>query len=172
MKRLLSTVALVLVGTVLVGRMVSQAQEKKEIPKETLEAIGPQLAPNFTFEPFKPPMPDHVWMKADPDKVIFLHFAKPVGEKDNKLIFVGDGVKGMFCAEEQPAHGKTGYVHFHSLETSKGHEMGHGGEKGQQGYWLRHVAVGEFDMQMGTMKMSFKPGVAHNFMATPPPKCK
>lgn len=170
MKKILLFFALILVGAILAGQIVSQAQGTKEVPKETLETIGPQLATTFTFEPFDPSMPDHLWMKADPDKVIFLHFAKPVSEKENKLIFVGDGIKGRFCAENQPAKGKTGYVHFHSTEVHKGHEkeMGHGGEKGQEGFWLRHIAVGEFDM----MGMHFKPGVAHNFMPTPAPKCR
>lgn len=144
------------------------AEGAGEVPKETLEAIGPQLAAVFTSEPFQPAMPDHLWMKADPDNVAFLHFAKPLGEKENKLIFIGEGIKGRFCAEDQPAGGKTGFVHFHASSVAKGHEHGHGGDKGQEGYWLRHVAVDEFDM----MKMHFKPGVAHNFMPTPPPKCK
>ncbi len=161
-------ILLFLIGTLWAGHAISQAQGEKEIPKETLTSIGPQLADQFTFEPFTPPMPDHLWMKADPDKMIFLHFAKPVSEKDNRLIFVGDGVKGRFCAEDQPAGGRTGYVHFHASTVAKGHEHGHGGEKAQEGFWLRHVAVGEFDM----MKMHFKPGIAHNFMPTPPPKCK
>jgi hypothetical protein len=147
--------------------MIAQAEETK-ISKETLQAVGPQLASHFTFEPFKPSMPDHVWMKTDPDKVFFLHFAKPVHEKENKLIFVGDGIKGRFCAEDQPEGGKTGYVHFHAAQVAEGHQQGHGGERAQEGYWLRHVAVDEFDM----MKMHFKPGVAHNFMPTPPPKCR
>lgn len=173
MKRSFWMVALMLIGTVLMGQAISQAQGAKEIPKETQQDIGPQLVKNFTFEPFSPPMPDHLWMKADPDKVIFLHFAKPVSETENKLIFVGEGIKGKFCAENQPAQGKTGFVHFHSLKPShvhqeKGQEMAHGGEPGQEGFWLRHIAVDEFDM-MGT---HFTPGVAHNFMPTPPPKCK
>lgn len=140
------------------------------IPKETLEGVGTRLAGTFTFQPFTPSMPDHLWMKADSDKVTFLHFAKPVNESGNTLLFMGDGIKGRFCAEDQPAKGKTGYVHFHSTITAKGHEHdhGHGGEKNQEGYWLRHIAVGEFDM----MGMHFTPGVAYMFMPTQPPKCK
>lgn len=156
------------VGMIVAGQVFGQTGGSKEIPKETLEAIGPQLALSFNAEPFAPSMPDHLWMKGDPDKVLFLHFAKPVSERENKLIFIGDGIKGRFCSENQPAGGKTGYVHFHSLSAAKEHEHGHGGEKGQEGYWLQHVAVGEFDM----MNIHFKPGVAHNFMPTSPPKCK
>lgn len=168
MKRLFLIGALVVIGVFLAGQMISQGQGTREIPKETLEAVGPQLATTFIFEPFSPAMPDHIWMKADADKIIFLHFAKPITEKDNKLLFVGDGIKGRFCAEDQPAKGKTGYVHFHSAAVAKGHEHGHGGEKAQEGYWLRHIAVADFDM----MGMHFKPGVAYNFMPTNTPRCK
>lgn len=157
----------VLIGILVIGRLGSQAAGPKTVPQETLQQIGPQLAKAFTFEPFSPPLPDHLWMKADQDRVVFLHFAKPVMEKDNKLIFVGDGIKGRFCADDQPAKGKTGYVHFHSLAAPAGHQHGHGGDQGQEGYWLRHVAVAEFEM-MGTR---FTPGTAMNFMPTAPPKC-
>src|SRR5688572_7336669 len=37
----------------------------KQLPSQTVRNIGPQLTRNFNFEPFTPPMPDHVWMKAD-----------------------------------------------------------------------------------------------------------
>jgi hypothetical protein len=118
-------------------------------------------------------MPDHVWMKADENTVTFLHFMKPVNQPRNQIIFIGDGIRGKFCAENQPEQGKTGYVHFHSLKVDPSHahsemeKMGHGGTPGAEGYWLRHIAVGEFDM-MGT---HFTPGLAMNFMPTPPPKC-
>ncbi|MFQ5779492.1 MAG: hypothetical protein ACE5HN_01740 [Nitrospiria bacterium] len=106
-------------------------------------------------------------MKTDPDKVVFFHFAKPVDAKENKLLFMGDAIKGRFCADDQPNGGKTGFVHFHSAKIAPGHKHGHGGRKGQEGYWLRHIALGEFEM----MGIHFKPGIAHNFKATPAPKC-
>ncbi|MFQ5580809.1 MAG: hypothetical protein ACE5FZ_09355 [Nitrospiria bacterium] len=80
---------------------------------------------------------------------------------------MGDAIKGRFCAEDQPEGGKTGFVHFHSAEVAKGRKHGHGGEKGQEGYWLRHIALGEFDM----MGIHFTPGIAHNFKATKAPRC-
>jgi hypothetical protein len=65
------------------------------------------------------------------------------------LIFVGEGIKGRFCAEDQPDAGKTGYAHFHRSQTPEGEKgeaaHGHGGKQAE-GYWLRHIAVGEFDM--------------------------
>lgn len=163
MKQSLGVVALAL-GILPAGQLIGETQTAKEIPKETQQAIGSQLIARYTLEPFNPVMPDHVYMQTDPDKLTFLHFAKPVTEPDNKLIFIGDGIKGRFCAEEQPASGKTGYVHFHRVSPAP---SAHGGEAGDEGYWLRHIAVDEFDM-MGT---HFTPGVAYHFMPTPPPKC-
>ncbi len=143
-------------------------QKNGAVPKATLEAIGPHMSQFLNYEPFDPPLKNHLWMKTDTDKMIFFHFAKPVSEKENKLLFTGDAVKGRFCAEDQPAGGKTGYVHFHSGAVAEGHKHGHGGEKGQAGYWLRHIALGDFEM----MNIQFRPGVAHNFKATSAPSCK
>ena len=98
----------------------------------------------------------------------FLHFNKPVMEKDAKLLFIGDGIKGKFCAKDQPDGGRTGYVHFHSAHKEKGAKHGHGGHANAEGYWLRHIAVGDFEMK-GT---KFNPGIAHNFKHTDPPSCK
>jgi len=138
------------------------------VPSETLHLIGTQMSKLLTFEPFNPPLRNHLWMKTDSDKMLFFHFTKAVSEKNNKLLFTGDAIKGRFCAEDQPEGGKTGYVHFHSSEKADGHKHGHGGKKGQEGYWLRHIALGEFEM----MKIQFTPGVAHNFKATKAPSCK
>lgn len=142
--------------------------KNRAVPKATLEAIGVQMSPFLNYEPFDPPLLNHLWMKTDSDKMIFFHFEKPAGEKENKLLFTGDAIKGRFCAEDQPEGGKSGYVHFHSAQVATGHEHGHGGKAGQEGYWLRHIALGEFDM----MNIHFRPGLAYNFKATPAPICK
>ena len=44
---------------------------------ETMQQVGPKLAPAFTFEPFAPPMRNHLWMDAGQDRIKFLHFTKP-----------------------------------------------------------------------------------------------
>lgn len=148
------------------------AGEGKNAPAaEALKHVGPTLAKVYTFEPFHPRMPDHLWMDAGNGRGVFLHFDKPVSDPTARVIFVGEGIKGRFCAEDQPDSGKTGFVHFHRSHTPEGekgeHAQGHGGNKAEEGYWLKHIAVGEFDM----MGMHFKPGTAMNFMPTPAPKC-
>ena len=155
------------------GAKKDQMPAAKQLPANTVKSIGPELARNFDDQPFTPAMPDHVWMQADENTLEFLHFQEPINQPNNKLIFFGDGIKGRFCADNQPDQGRTGYVHFHSLRAEPGHAhndmeaMGHGGKPGANGYWLRHIAVADFDM----MGMHFKSGLAMNFMPTPAPKC-
>lgn len=136
---------------------------------ETMQGLGPQLVQSFSFEPFTPPMQNHLWMDAGQDKVKFLHFTKPVKDPEATLIFIGDGIKGRFCAEDQPEKGKTGYVHFHQATAAHAHSPkdAHGGKGGEEGYWLRHIAIGEFEFKGKKME----PGIAMNFPSTPPPTC-
>jgi hypothetical protein len=150
----------------------ARAEEMKKGPSaEALKQVGPTLATAYTFVPFHPAMPDHLWMDAGNGHAVFLHFNKPVDDPQATVIFVGEGIKGKFCAEDQPDGGKTGFVHFHRGHTPEGETgmaaHGHGGNKGEEGYWLKHVAVGDFEM----MGMKFHPGTAMGFMPTEAPKC-
>lgn len=147
--------------------LVSLAEARK-VARDTLTNIGPALEKQFTFEPFTPSLPDHLWMNEGAGRIYFLHFDKSVDQKEARLLFIGEGVKGRFCVEDQPDGGKTGFVHFHAMKGPDEHTPGHGGQKAaQEGYWLKHIAVSEFDM----MGMHFTPGIANNFMVTPAPKC-
>ena len=151
---------------------VGLAGEGQKAPSaEALKNIGPTLANVYTFDPFHPAMPYHLWMDTGKGRGAFLHFNKPVTDPAAMLIFIGEGIKGRFCAEDQPDAGKTGFVHFHRSHTPEGEKgmaaHGHGGNIAEEGYWLKHIAIGEFDM----MGMHFKPGTAMNFMPTPAPKC-
>lgn len=157
-----------LIVSSLIGQGVSQAGGTPKASDQTLHSIGEKAGHVFRFEPFDPPMKNHLWMKTGSDTASFFHFTKTVSETGNKILFMGDAIKGRFCVENQPEGGKTGFVHFHSVVKADGHKHGHGGQKGQEGYWLRHIALGEFDM----MGIHFTPGIAHNFKATPAPSCK
>lgn len=136
---------------------------------EAMGQVGPQLAQAFTFDPFDPPLRNHLWMDAGDGRVKFLHFSKPADDPEARLIFFGDGIQGRFCAEDQPDGGRTGYVHFHQAHAPHAHSPkdAHGGQAGDEGYWLRHVAVGSFEFKGRQMT----PGIAMNFPATPPPSC-
>ncbi len=171
-RRTVGIVALsgVLVGCVWIAGGV--AGEGKTTPSPAaLQTVGPTLAKVYTYEPFRPAMPDHLWMDTGNGRIVFLHFTKPVSDPTATVIFVGEGIKGRFCAQDQPDGGKTGFVHFHRSLTPAGETgeaaHGHGGKAAEEGYWLKHIAVAEFDM----MGLHFKPGTAMNFMPTPAPKC-
>ena len=169
------TLLIVIISALLIGcgwfSTGAAGEGKKGPAPEALKNLGPALAKAYTFEPFHPAMPDHLWLDEGNGRATFLHFNKPVSDPSAMVIFVGEGIKGRFCAEDQPDVGKTGFVHFHRSQTPEGETgmaaHGHGGKQAEEGYWLKHVAVGEFDM----MGMHFKPGTAMNFMPTPAPKC-
>ncbi len=131
-----------------------------------VQAIGPRLGAVYDFQPFEPGMSNHLWMKASEAYATFLHFHKSVAEHDAKLIFMGDAIKGRFCAEDQPEQGHTGFVHFHRLSTPEG-AMSHGGEPGEDGWWLRHVAV----RHTTVMNTSIAPGLTMQFKPTKAPRC-
>jgi len=169
-----ATISVLLAGALAGGLWTADifAAEAKKVPAAAaLKNVGPTLAKVYTFEPFHPAMPDHLWMDAGNGRGVFLHFNKPVTDPKAMVIFVGEGVKGRFCAEDQPDGGKTGFVHFHRSRTPEGETgpaaHGHGGKSAEEGYWLKHIAVAEFDM----MGMHFTPGTAMNFMPTPAPRC-
>ncbi len=140
---------------------------------EVSEAIAAEALGSKIANPFTPPMPGHLFYKAG-DRITFLHFKTPKGQAisdKDKLLFMGDMIKGRFCAQDQPDGGKTGFVHFHQLHKHAEAKHPHGGKGGEEGYWLRHIAVRTIDMNMMGKDMHFEPGILMNFMPTPPPSC-
>lgn len=113
--------------------------------------------------PLDPPLPEHLWLDMGGGSLIGLHYAKPVGQPNNKLLYTVVGQRGRFCAEEQPG---PAYTHFHRFKAPTA-EAGHGGPRGAEGYWLSHVAVDALTMPWGEVK----PGVDFKFMPTAAPKC-
>ena len=110
------------------------AEEGKTPSPEALTNIGPVLAKAYTFEPIHPNPPDHLWLDKGNGRVLFMMFDKPVSDPAAALLFVGEGIKGRFCAESQPDRGKTGYNHFHRIHTPAG-DTSMSGPKGGEGMW-------------------------------------
>lgn len=163
--------ALALLG--LAGGVGASAQEVK--PTAAMSAkIGAQLAEAYslTGAGFGTPAPDHLWLKVDDHSILFLHFDKPVGEA-TRLLYVGYGIKGRWCAEDQERAEKLagkGFTHFHRIAKTATFDAGHGGSKpGEAGYWLKHVGIGPaFKMPWGDVQ----PGTTDaKFMPTTAPKC-
>jgi hypothetical protein len=152
-------------------------QETLPSPDAT-RSIGPVLAKAYTFEAVHPNPPNHLWLDEGNGWVQFMMFDKPVSDPTAKLLFIGQGIKGRFCTESQPDGGKTGFNHFHRINTPATGDTSMHGAKGEEGYWLKHVAVAEFDLEPDGEhaghggKTHFKPGEVENLPQPPTPKCK
>ncbi len=151
---------------------ILQIEQKLKLKTEELErdaALMHQLKDFFgTDQPFDAPLPEHLYKVLDDGTAIFLHFDKPLAEGPTKILYIGDAVPGKFCNTPEVQELMTkGYVHFHTTNKVPTPEAGHGGKGGEDGFWLRHIAVGEFDMPWGHVT----PGIDYNFMVTQPPDC-
>lgn len=174
-----------MMGAILVGLLgsvsfySSYAGEGSDPSPEAAQNIGQVLVKAYTFEPVRPNPPNHLWLDEGNGRVQFMMFDKPVSDPAAKLLFVGQGVKGRFCAESQPDSGKTGYNHFHRTNTPASGDTSMHGAKGEEGYWLKHVAVAEFDDEPkgehaghGGGKTHYKPGEVENTPQPTTPKCQ
>lgn len=136
----------------------------------TGEVRAPASATSWKWSnswPFDPPMPDHLVLDVGEGQILFLHFDRPANQAGAKLLYVGDGFRARFSAEEQPYGGQTGFTHFHRLKAPTV-DAGHGGPPGAEGYWMRHIAITSFEM----MGMKAEPGVDFKFMPTVAPSLK
>jgi len=142
--------------------------QRDEVSPGALHQVGAQLVGGFTESgPFTPTAPDHLWLNNGDGTYLFLHFDKPLGDA-TKLIYVGWAVQGRWCAEDKPKD----FTHFHRTAKVAQWNAGHGGSRpGEPGYWLKHVAVEEFDMNMMGMSYHVRPGTDLKFMPTNPPAC-
>lgn len=165
-REVLAVGALLLSGS-LVAAVTLAAQDPKP-PAAAASAIGKQLIQGFSVNsPFDPDAPDHLWLENGDGTYMFLHFDGPIAQA-SKLLYVGWAVPGKWCAEDQPK----AFTHFHRTAKVGDWNAGHGGSTpGQSGYWLKHVAVEEFDFKMMGMNYHVKPGTDLKFMPTNPPSC-
>ena len=155
----------------------SDAAEGTAASPEVASNIGHSLLKAYTFVPVQPNPPNHVWLDEGNGRVQFLMFDKGVSDPSAKLLFVGQGIKGTFCIESQPDGGKTGFNHFHRTNTPATGDTSMHGAKGEEGYWLKHVAVAEFDDEpkgehAGHGGTHYKPGQLENTPQPTTPKCK
>jgi len=153
------------------------AEERTAPSPEVINNIGAAIAKAYTFVPVHPNPPNHLWLDEGDGRVQFLMFDKPVSDPTSKLLFVGQGIKGTFCVESKPNGGKTGFIHFHRTHTPASGDTSMHGAKGEEGYWLKHVAVAEFDDEgehagHGAGKTHYKPGQVENTPQPTTPKCK
>jgi hypothetical protein len=156
----------------------SDAADGTAASPEVANNIGSAMLKAYTFVPVTPNPPNHVWLDEGNGRVQFLMFDKAISDPSAKLLFVGQGVKGTFCAESQPDGGKTGFNHFHRTNTPATGDTSMHGAKGEEGYWLKHVAVDEFDDEPKGEhaghggKTHYKPGQVENTPQPTTPTCK
>src|SRR5262245_22348652 len=110
----------------------SHAGEGTAPSPEVAKNIGHALFKSYTFEPIHPQAPNHVWLDEGNGRVQFLMFDKAVSDPTAVLQFVGQGIKGRFCAESQPDGGKTGFNHFHRTNTPATGDTSMHGAKGEE----------------------------------------
>ena len=133
-----------------------------------------QLIEAFDDRPFNDPQfevetdarsytPRHVWKWVSEESLVGLHFDDPNPEEAEALDYITVARKGLFTEESQPG---PEFTHFHLAEAD-GWEAGHGGEEGEEGYWLTHVAVDEIEYPFHDAAIT--PRVDYDFMPTPPP---
>ena len=125
-----------------------------------------QVLAAYTAQPYDPAKPDHKWLDLGDGTYLFMQFDKAVDQAD-ELMYVGIGLPGMFCKEDQEQLPPS-FTHFHQSKcASQNIEECHGGKGGDEGYWLMHVAVKDLAMPWGEVKA----GVDTKFMPTAAPTC-
>jgi len=169
----------VLIGCLgVAGFSTIHAGEGTSASPEVANNIGPALIKAYAFEPVHPNPPNHLFLDEGNGRIQFLMFDKAVSDPSAKLLFVGQGIKGTFCVESQPDGGKTGFNHFHRTHTPASGDTSMHGAKGEEGYWLKHVAVAEFDDEPTGEhaghggKTHYKPGQVENTPQPTTPKGK
>lgn len=101
-----------------------------------------------------------------PDSYLFVQFDAFDPAEGNVPLFLGLGVKGVFCSEAQPDGAEGSFTHFHQ-PSAPDYGDGHGGAPGTEGYWLSFIALAEFDAQ----GRNVVPGIDYELAPTPPPDC-
>jgi len=101
-----------------------------------------------------------------PDTFIFVQF-DGMPEEATEVRYIGVGVKGVFCSEAVPDLEGGSFTHFHR-PTATDYSEGHGGEPGEQGYWMSWMSVDSFETGDGR---PVEPGIDYEFSPTPAPQC-
>lgn len=109
------------------------------------------------------PWPVHLIHWLNDDVFFFLQLNAEVPDAD-RVMYVGIGVEGVFCADDRP---DSDFSHFHR-KVADAYGNGHGGSEGQAGYWLLHIATHDFDSPFGN---TGGPGVQDTFNLSDAPTC-
>ncbi len=143
------------------------AYDPAPMGRELTEVEIQEFALVFSDEPLtggQDPWPSHLLKWINDDVFLLMHMNNEDPIVATQMLWWGMGVRGVFCAEDQPT---PDFTHFHKY-SSPTYAEGHGGEGGEQGYWLMHLNVREFESPFGP---TGAPGLHEEFGPTPAPEC-
>ncbi len=126
-----------------------------------------QLMLAFSDNPLKggqEPWPGHLIKWVNDDTFVLLHFDNDDVSQATQMLWMGLGVRGVFCAEDQPT---PDFTHFHQWDAPT-YAEGHGGDANEEGFWLLHVNVRQFESPFGD---TGPPGVDESFGPTAASAC-
>jgi len=116
--------------------------------------------------PFTPAPPATAFRVFGDGSGLFLQFDSSA-EGDGSLRYIGTMEPGVFCDNERTrALREQGYVHFRAAEAPS-EATAAGGRPGEEGHWMRFVAVQGFEMPWGAVE----PGIDFGYRPTDPPAC-
>lgn len=107
--------------------------------------------------------PGYVFRWTTEDVFVFLVLNDPVPEDATQIDHFGVGVRGRFCANDQPTPDFTQFRQWNATAW----DASHGGQAGDWGYWLLHAATRPLQMPWGSVGV----GTDRAHDPTPPPNC-
>ncbi len=110
------------------------------------------------------PWPSHALKWLNEEVFMLTHWDADAPSAASQMLWMGIGVRGDFCQADQPT---ADFTHHHASHAQT-YDAGHGGQPGQPGYWLLHIAVRDFESPFG---QTGGPGIDHDFAPTPAPMC-
>src|ERR687898_1976344 len=152
------TTALILLAFVSAAEVSAQATPTAEptgiyLTPEEIAAFAAEFSDNpLIGGPVGPRLSEWV----TDDVFLFLQFDNADPAQATTLRYIGIGVKGVFCVEDQPDRS---FTHFHRYDAPE-YKEGHGGDPGADGYWLTWAAVDTFETRDGRQGT---PGIAYEF---------
>jgi hypothetical protein len=109
-------------------------------------------------------IPRFAWKWVTEDTFIGLMFDHPEPTESSAVHYAVVGTKGLFTEESRPG---PEFRHFHR-PTAESWEAGHGGEGGEQGYWMTHIATTQLNYPFHDEPVTA--GVDYDFFPTPIPE--
>lgn len=134
-----------------------------EVDRTMLVQLREFFSDGSPFTPIPPGMTFHLM---EDGSYSFLQFDGPPTQA-TQLRYIGTMITGVFCDNSTfQTLVKDGFVHFRAMNAPN-EAAASGGRPGEAGFWMKFIALGEFEMPWGVVP----PGVDKNYAPTVPPTC-